>query len=270
MDNKEISPAEQRLIQLDILKSIDLFCKSNSINYSLAFGTLLGAVRHKGFIPWDDDIDIMMTRENYERFREVYHSERYPLYDLKTNIKYPLSMGKIHDSRTYYYRSGIKRDLGLFIDIFPFDNVPEDTQIRQEWIKKIHKYNIYNIAKNTPIKYQLNSGISLLGKIRIILIKAFGNSSYIHKTLENQYIKYNKETTPYMGVPAVMSMKKSFESKLFPKELFQSYTTLEFENYTFSAICRYDEFLRIFYGDYMQLPPVDQRVGKHDIVAYYK
>ena len=270
MDNKEISPAEQRLIQLDILKSIDLFCKSNSINYSLAFGTLLGAVRHKGYIPWDDDIDIMMTRENYEKFRKIYLSERYPLYDLKTNVKYPLSMGKIHDSRTYYYRSGIKRDLGLFIDVFPFDNVPKDNNIRHKWIKKIHKYNVYNIAKNTPIKYQIDSKTSFLGIIRTILIKAFCNSAFIHKTLENQYIKYNNETTPYMGVPAVMSMKRSFESKLFPRELFDSYITLEFEGNQFSAISRYDDFLRIFYGDYMQLPPVEQRVGKHDIVAFYK
>lgn len=264
-NEKQIPVEEQRQIQFEILKYVDGFCKANAIQYSLAFGTLIGAVRHKGFIPWDDDIDIMMTRDNYEKFRQIYKSPSYPLIDLKTDVNYPLSMGKIHDNRTYYYRSGVKRNFGLFIDIFPFDNVPEDVQERYEWVKVIQKLNRLNIAKNTPIKYS-----SFLGTIKKLVVKAFCSSSYIHKKMESLYVKYNSEGTKFVGVPAVMSMKAQFCERVFPRELFSDYTTLVFENHQFPAISRYDIFLKIFYGDYMQLPPVEQRVGKHDIKAYYK
>ena len=88
--------------------------------------------------------------------------------------------------------------------------------------------------------------------------------------MENLYSLYNNEQTDNVGVPAVMSMKKEFETKVFPRELFQNYTTLEFEGNKYSAINRYDDFLSIFYGNYMQLPPAEQRVGKHDIVAFYR
>jgi len=268
--NKQISWEEQRQIQLEVLKYVDSFCKANAIQYSLAFGTLIGAVRHKGYIPWDDDIDIIMTRNNYEKFRKIYKSPSYPLIDLKTDVNYPLSMGKIYDNRTYYYRRGVKRNLGLFIDVFPLDNVPEDIHTRQEWVKEIRELNRLNIDKNTPVKYLFQSDSNFLGIIKKLLVKVFYSSSSIHQKMEKLYVKYNAEETKYVGVPAVMSMKKQFCERVFPKELFSDYTTLIFENHQFSAISRYDEFLKIFYGDYMQLPPVEQRVGKHDIKAYYK
>ena len=269
--DKQISQKQQRQIQLNILISVDEFCKQNNIQYSLAFGTLLGAVRHQGFIPWDDDMDIMMTRENYEKFRSIYKSDRYPLIDLKIDNRYPLSMGKLHDSSTYYFRSGIRRNFGLFIDIFPIDNVPDDEKTRLKWLKEIQRYNALNITKNNTFSNILfNSSFSSVYKLKCLIVKILYSSTFIHRKLEKLYIMYNSRNSKYVGVPAVMSMKESFNSKFFPKEIFQDYILLKFDNYYFPAIKNYDEFLCIFYGDYLELPPIDQRKGKHDIVAYFK
>lgn len=268
--NQQITIEQQRLIQLDILKYIDDFCKNNGINYSLAFGTLLGAVRHHGYIPWDDDIDIMMTRENYEKFRSIYDSRIYPLADLKSDKSHPVSMGKIFDSKTFFYSYGkIKRKYGLFVDVFPLDTIPEQVEERNRWLKEIKKYTIYNQLKNNPFSYILKS-YKLNRRIASCVIKLCYNSTYIHRELESLYSKYNNQQSEYVGVPAVMVMKNSFSTKLFPKRLFDEYITLDFEGYKFQSIKGYDEFLTIFYGDYMTLPPIEKRVGKHGIIAYFK
>lgn len=270
MDDKRITIEQQRQIQLDILRNIDLFCKDNSINYSLAFGTLIGAVRHQGYIPWDDDIDIMMTRENYEKFRSLYKSSDYPLVDLKNDNTHPVPMGKVYDSNTYfYYRKKIKRKYGLFIDVFPFDLVPEKGDERKLWLKSIKKYISYNSYKNNTFSYILSLS-SLKEKVRASIIKIFSNRSAIHMKLEELYTKYQYNESNFLSVPAVMVMTKENQSKLFPKNLFDQYTSIEFEGIQFQCIKDYDTFLKIYYGNYMELPPVEQQVGKHEIVAYYK
>lgn len=268
--DKQIANEQQRQIQLDILKHIDKFCKDNGINYSLAFGTLLGAVRHHGYIPWDDDIDIMMTRENYEKFRSIYDSNIYPLADLKNEKNHPVSIGKLYDSKTFLYSYGkIKRKYGLFVDVFPFDNIPEQVEERKCWLKEIKKYTTYNQLKNNPFSFILKS-YKVNYQIASCVIKLCYSSAYIHRKLEFLYSKYNNQQSVYIGVPAVMVMKESFSTKLFPNRLFNEYITLAFEGYEFQSIKGYDEFLTIFYGDYMTLPPVEKRVGKHGIIAYYK
>lgn len=270
MDDKRISLEQQRQIQLDILKNIDCFCKDNSINYSLAFGTLIGAVRHRGYIPWDDDIDILMTRENYEKFRSLYKSSKYPLVDLKNDDTHPVPMGKVYDSNTYfYYRKRIRRKYGLFIDVFPFDPVPENTDERYSWLKRVKKYIRYNTYKNNSFSYILSLS-TVKEMVWASVVKFFSNRSKIHKNLEELYTKYKYSESQFLSVPAVMVMTKENQSKLFPKSLFEQYTSIEFEGNLFQCIKDYDTFLKIYYGNYMELPPVEQQIGKHEIVAYYK
>ncbi len=268
--NQQISLEQQRRIQLDILQNIDAFCKKNSINYSLAFGTLIGAVRHRGYIPWDDDIDIMMTRDNYEKFRAIYKSDRYPLVDLKIDPTHPVSMGKVYDSRTFfYYQEKIKRKYGLFIDIFPFDKIPENEEERELWLKEIRKYIQYNTYKNNTYSY-LFSLSSIKERLFGCIVKVFCNRIRLHSKLEELYVKYNETSSHILSVPAVMIMNNANHYKVFPSNLFCNYTTIEFEGGLFQCIKEFDSFLRIYYGNYMELPPVEQRVGKHGIVAYYK
>ena len=268
--NKEITIEQQKRIQLDILKSVDNFCRENQIEYSLAFGTLLGAVRHKGYIPWDDDVDIMMTRENYEKFRKSYSSNRYPLADLKNDNSHPVSMGKIYDSRTYfYYRGTMKRKYGLFIDIFPFDVIPENESERELWLKKVKRVVLYNQFKNNTFSYSFNQN-KLIFKVIGCFVKLFFSARMIHRKLESLYVMHRNKQSVFLGVPAVMVMSKEYMKKMFPKTIFDEYILLEFEGEKYPCVKCYDEFLTIFYGEYMKLPPVEKRVGKHGIKAFFK
>lgn len=268
--DKQISKEQLKQILLDILINIDDFCKQNDIQYSLAFGTLLGAVRHHGFIPWDDDVDIMMTRENYEKFRSLYDSPTYPLADLKTSTSHPVSMGKIYDSRTYFYYQGkIKRNYGVFVDVFPLDKVPDEIETRNSWLRQVRRYVKYNQFKNNTFAYTLGSS-NLITKVIGCIVKIFFSSKYIHYKLEYLFSKYKNEESSYLGVPAVMVMKKEFVTKIFPVHIFNEYTRLQFEGRYFPCITEYDNFLQIFYGDYMQLPPIEKRIGKHGILAFFK
>ena len=267
--DKEITIEQQRHIQLEILKSIDDFCKENKIEYSLAFGTLLGAVRHKGFIPWDDDVDIMMTRENYEKFRDSYSSKRYPLTDLKSDSCHPVSMGKIYDSQTYFYSLGtMKRKYGLFVDIFPFDVIPENIAEREKWLKRIKLFVSFNKYKNNTFSYSLKRH-RLITKIIGCFVKLLFCGKFIHRKIEELYVMYKNDQSAYLGVPGVMVLSKEY-MKVFPKTIFDEYILLEFEGKKYPCIKRYDEFLTIFYGEYMKLPPIEKRVGKHGIKAFFK
>lgn len=269
-EDKRISLEQQKQIQLDVLKNIDSFCREHSIDYSLAFGTLIGAVRHRGYIPWDDDIDIMMTRENYEKFRAVYQSDRYPLADLKNDLTHPVSMGKIFDSQTYFlYKGTIKRKYGLFVDVFPMDNVPDQYEERKEWIKKTGKYIAFNSFKNNGFSYLW--GFSSPVKIAAgCVVKLLFSRRFIHDRLERLYKRYADTECSFVGVPAVMAMSEKSIKKVFPKAIFDEYQTIEFEGNQFRCIKDYDQFLSIYYGNYKELPPEEERVGKHGIIAYFR
>ena len=104
----------------------------------------------------------------------------------------------------------------------------------------------------------------------VFFVKLFFSKKFIHKRIEKLYVQYKDDNCSYVGVPAVMAIKKSFFYKIFPKNLFDEYIYLDFEGSSFQCIKHYDQFLKIFYGNYMELPPVEQRVGKHGIVAYFK
>ena len=264
---KEIEQEAYKRIPLEILIHFADFCEKNNLRYSLAYGTLLGAVRHKGFIPWDDDIDVIMPRADYERFKAIYHSDRYPFSDMTINKHHPTPMGKVYDSQTFFYSNRIRRSYGLFIDVFTVDNFPTDIKERLRWQKLTRILILVNYVKNASLKGMLYTRKSFLGKLKIVLYKMLPvTKTFVKKNLFRLMQKYDASSTGLVGI--TMSCDNPFDT--YPTNMFEEYVNLEFEGRAFKAIRQYDKWLTICYGDYMQLPPVEKRVGKHRITAYYK
>ena len=133
---KELSKNEIKTIQLDILQSIHQFCETNNIRYSLAYGTLLGAIRHKGYIPWDDDIDVMMPRPDYERFIQNYPNfcDRNIVQTYNNDNSYYLWCAKVYDNRTEQITFPTRS--GVCVDVFPIDGLPDNLEDVRKYIKK--------------------------------------------------------------------------------------------------------------------------------------
>ena len=265
---REVPQEDYKRIPFEILQDVAEFCRINGIRYSLAYGTLLGAVRHKGFIPWDDDIDIIMPRKDYDRFRELYHSDRFVFSDISVNRRHPTGMAKVYDANTFfYYKKFIKRDYGLFIDVFVVDRIPEDSNTFRHWMRRIKWLIAINTAKNTRLTdyFKAERGVKkVLKNLCLYLVP-------IPKCLLQRWIgclqtKYRNTDSNLVGI--TVSVDNPYDR--YPASLFEEFVNVEFEEKSFSAIKDYDMWLRVCYGDYMQLPPIEKRVGKHDIVAYIR
>ena len=140
---------EMRKIQMDILLFIHQFCIDNGIQYSLAWGTMLGAIRHKGYIPWDDDIDIMMTRPEYDRFCKLFHDDRsvYKLYDVHTDKKWIYPFAKISDERTIRVEKNALDEIGINIDVFPIDFYADSYEDAMKALKRMKFRKKIYVAK---------------------------------------------------------------------------------------------------------------------------
>ncbi|MBE6548109.1 MAG: LicD family protein [Ruminococcaceae bacterium] len=251
----QLSVEEQKKITLDILIDFAKFCDEHGIRYFLAYGTLIGAVRHKGYIPWDDDIDLQMPREDYNRLIEIYNKERNtPYYELVAphDKKSRHSFVKIIDTRTVKIEPGIDYSegyLGIDIDIFPIDGMPGDDGEFDAWVAKLkktyrsHVYCVIDSKKN--IKRRL--------AVPILRILSGGKEKVLNKA-DKMHALY-----PYGECEYVGTMESSFNSpkNRVKKEYFDGYTMVQFEGYEFKAPSGYHEILTNIFGDYMT-PPADQ------------
>lgn len=265
---KEIQIDELRELQMQILDYVDGFCRKNCIKYTLSGGTLLGAVRHGGFIPWDDDIDIQMLREEYVRFTELWNltpkDSRYELINIESgnNMGYPF--GKIHDTRTVTYIGNVART-GVFVDVFPLDGVSslKDFYKRHRIIKKLYA----NRAKAFQKDYinKTNDKQNIIAKALQILKPT--------KSFEDYAIEINEiaKNESDKNCPLVFEMISGMICKEpMPKSVFLSYSDISFENRVYMAVSDYDTYLRLTFGDYMQLPPVEKRNSHHVFKSYWK
>ncbi len=264
---KQLTEQERKEIIINILVELDEFCKTNKIKYFLTGGTLLGAIRHKGFIPWDDDADIAMLREDYERFTSIFNSNyigNIKWIDTYNTKKYYLPHGKLIDTRTYLmedYRFAC--GIGVYVDVFPIDNVGDDKEIAEKessqrtLVEQLFPRKFEKVSKNNSIKRNLAIlAASLLPN----------NGHYIAKKREERIRKISKGKNGKY----VANLYRSYgTNKITLKSNFENVKKAEFEGHMFNIPTGYDNYLQDLYGDYMQLPPPEERITHHHDVAYW-
>jgi len=249
-------------IELELLVEFDRICRKYDIEYYLAGGTLLGAVRHKGFIPWDDDIDIVMTRNNYNKFikyqKKELNSKKYYLDCNEVNEENRTLYAKLKRKNSSYvdiYSGEDRKNQKIWIDIFPLDNITDN-----KFIQKIYYFRVYALKLIAMYKYNYikdNDKKGLLFLIKFFSI--FFNKKRVYKKVRNLTQKYNnKKTNSYASFAGVYLGKE-----IFPKDYFKETIELYFENKKYPAPSKYDEYLTYVYGDYMTIPDPEDRVGHH-------
>ena len=260
MKRKSISPEQCKAIQLEILDGIDTFCKANDIRYSLAYGTLIGAVRHKGYIPWDDDIDLLMPRPDYDRFIREFKSDWDEVVNLTDKDACVETFAKVCRKDTVMVDLELGRSLwGVNVDIFPIDGAPEEgleerfnrMEKEREWISRLCPF--YKVVGKDKAKWLLKY---ILKRLRFL---SLSGCVKVKQAIENELRSYAFGETPLAGAYFGDDGIREF----MPTEWFQEYTTLEFEGKPYSVLTHYHDYLTRLFGDYMQLPPEDKRVSHH-------
>ena len=251
---RKITLEEQRQIQLDILKKVDKYCRENNLRYSLGGGTLLGAVRHKGFIPWDDDIDIMMPRPDYDKFVRGFNGYDEDLtcgaYEVDRNWYHPFA--KVYHNKTFMREIRNLNSVGIFIDVFPLDGFPSGLLERKMYLKCIYFWRIALSIKN--LDYE--------GEFRYRIYKSivrFIPNRILQMPIQYLLKKYSFDNSLYVGAVSGIYGEK----ECYPRYVFDTYIDLIFEDYAFLAIRDYDIYLIGHYGNYMELPPKNQRILAH-------
>ncbi len=256
-------------IEIDILKKIHSFCVNNKIEYMLCFGTLLGAIRHSGFIPWDDDIDIYMTRPNYEvfleKFKTIDTNTHLEIANDKTNNHLIIRpMTKIFDNRTMLFEPDYKYDMpyGVFIDIWPIDGLPNNKKLILKHYKKLFRLKKLLYASNLKFKRHY----SFSKKLAIAFSRFFINPKKICNKFENLCKKYPYDKSENVACLLTQCRDKTWYKKADIENLILK----DFEDARFYVPSNYDKILKIDYGDYLTLPPKDKQVPHHIMNTYIK
>ena len=272
LEGKELRNLQLKL--LETMEVINKICEKENIKYYMLGGTFIGAVRHKGFIPWDDDIDIAMDRKDYERFLQIIDANlpenfKVDFYDRNSSSMHWLKIRNI-DYKIVERYDNIESEQYLFIDIFPFDNVPKSKIKRQ-----IFKIQIYlkaiklRLARLKYLSEQNNQKFN--NKLKRIAVKILSlnifknylNQSKVLKQYDNLISKYKNEETSLIANLCVNHKFSKIYRELFEKSKISEVTEYEFENTKLKGIKNYDYLLAKTFGDYMKLPPEEEQKAKH-------
>ena len=270
MEKKLIRLDEYKKILVDILIEVDDFCRQNNIHYYLTGGTLIGAVRHKGFIPWDDDIDISMFRDDYDYFIKNFQpkSESIKVLSLYNDTDYNYPFAKVVDNKV-----GLLEDMpgaveiGAYIDLFPLDYFAGTTYSEaKRFLNKIQRLKWkrnFKIIRFERRRKLYKNILLFIGKCFTVFTNRRKISEKIDMTVKS---KANKNC-PYVGV--IVNATYGY-GEIVNKELYDSTVDLEFEGHKFEAPIGYDKILTSLYGNYMELPPEEKRVSHHSFKCWYR
>lgn len=252
---------------MNILKKVTSFCETNNLCYFLAYGTLLGAIRHKGYIPWDDDIDIFIPRKDYEKFVSTFRDNRIKVLDFRYDKEYLYPFSKATDSDTLLVeKSSLIRckGLGVNIDIFPLDNIPNSFLKRKAFIAKNKLFRYVFVSKAVD-----NSNNKWYKKIVAFFINFFTKRQSLASVLSKwnkHMMKYANIDTKFVGCVAWGYGKK----EIVNRNVFYPMSIASFEGLPFKIPGKYDFYLKKIYGNYMCFPPESERVTHHFFDAYRK
>ena len=250
-----------QLTQLEILKVVNRFCLENAIPYYLCGGTLLGAVRHRGFIPWDDDLDICMPRDAYDRFISAWRengSEGYILQNKEDTPSFTQSFTKVRKEHTTFLQEESERGryhTGIFIDIFPIDRAPAGN------VRKLFFYGqcmLYQLFTREFIPPKAGKATRLGSALLLGLVRG-EKRKRAREGLLKSLKRYDNDTTFQTVLFDTVIRMKQF----YPADFFDNSVMLEFEGGAYPAMPRWDEYLTTLFGDYMTLPPESERTWKH-------
>ncbi|MCQ2814853.1 MAG: LicD family protein [Bacilli bacterium] len=261
---REVTVTDVKQISARIVSEIHEFCEKNNLCYVLFFGTLLGAIRHNGYIPWDDDVDIAMPRKDYEIFIKTYKSEHSDVISCKYNKKYPLHWAKVFDKHTDLHENIAKQkyEIGVYIDVFPLDEIDSEKRylkLRKKeniWCKGLSLAMVKPISKN-PIKMVLR---------HLLRLPFLGHEHSLGLKIDN-YMQGNYEFNYYCCNDMYNLTNNIY---IFDKNICDYRILHKFEEYEFYIPKSYDKVLTSLYNDYMKLPPIEQQVCHHEYKAFFK
>lgn len=265
---KKLNSLEIKEIELNILKHFDVFCKKNNLYYFLSGGTLLGAIRHRGFIPWDDDIDVCMPRNDYEKLKKIFPNILDNKYKLRTveNKNFDKPFIKMIDINTKV-KSDVEieeKNDSLWIDIFPVDGLPNE-EIKLKFLyKKVKIYRMLLLI-NCFKKYNPNGFFKNLIKPLVVFIAKLFGKSYWRKKIERLALNYDYNKMDYVGA---ITWGLYGIGERMKKSEFEKVVYVDFEGYKFPTFSCWDSYLKGLYKNYMELPPIEKR-KTHDMEAYY-
>lgn len=256
-----LSLREIQKIEFDILTHIDAFCKEKNIKYFLGCGTLLGAVRHQGFIPWDDDVDICMLREDYDKFIKEHSDDidkRYKLLSIYNDPLYYYDTARIVDSRTSLYLENVidNPSEGLWVDIFPLDNITCLYKFKHIITRFLYGCRVLSVYTKYPSHKH-----SMLYYPIWLLCRTIGPRFFLY--VIDKIVVSHKHSRQVGYICSEVGLKGAIN-----REWCQKPTKVVFEGKEFPVFSYYHNYLKSVYGDYMALPPEEKRVS-HPIKAYW-
>lgn len=275
MDERTLRRVQNNI--LTIAEEIKRVCEENGINYFLVGGTLIGAVRHGGFIPWDDDLDIGMVRSDYEKFVALAPqklSKEFMLQTWDTDEEYFNAFAKVRMNGTVFREMNDTKkrtNQGFFVDVFPYDNLPDNMTQRKRFSRRIMMYR-YIMQMKGGLRPWKNK-TKLIDKIIVYISRFPFKMLALIMCRKRMILKYTKLMNKYNDEVTSCVCQESGGARFgkYPilREYISSFQSLEFENTSFMCPSEYDKFLRGIYGDYMKLPPKEEQRSTHGIVEIH-